>query len=107
MKTRKPKAIPSLSPQTINISTPPLAMNVQDAARACGVPTWTVRENILLGNLRAKHAGRSHIVLMEDLKRWLESLTDVGPSRAKSILARQEKRTATEKFVDARTVQSA
>src|ERR1700691_215766 len=101
MKTRKPKATPSLSPQAVNIATPPLAMNVQDAARACGVPTWTVRENILLGNLRAKHAGRSHIVLMEDLKRWLESLTDVGPSRANSILARQEKRTAVEKFIAA------
>jgi hypothetical protein len=106
MKTRKPKEIPPLSPQTINISTPPLAMNVQDAARACGVPTWTIRQSVMLGELRAKQAGRSHIILISDLSRWLESLTDVEPSTAKSILARQEKRT-TEKFIATRTVQSA
>jgi hypothetical protein len=85
---------PVVSPQAVSIATPPLAMNVQDAARACGVPSWTLREAVMLGNLRAKHAGRAHVVLLADLQRWLESLTDVEPSTAKSILARQEKRTA-------------
>jgi hypothetical protein len=82
-------ASPVVSSDAVSVSVQPLALNLQDAARAIGVPRWTLREAVMLGTLRAKRAGRSHVVLLSDLHRWLDSLDDVEPSNAPSILARR------------------
>lgn len=89
MRNHKPT---EKSPQAVSVATPPLALNIQDAARVCGVPPWTIRQSIFLGELRAKHAGRAHIILLCDLEIWLDSLSDVAPSSAPSILARKKVR---------------
>ena len=78
----------------VNVSVEPLALNVQDAARLVGTPSWTLREAIMLGTLRAKKAGRAHVVPLADLQRWLDSLDDVEPSVAPSIIARRDARAA-------------
>lgn len=87
MRNHKPTKIPS---QAVSVATPPLALNIQDAARVCGVASWTVRQSILLGELRAKRAGRAYIILLSDLQNWVEQLQDVKPSSAPSILARKK-----------------
>ena len=83
-----------VSPPSVSVVVEPLAVNVQDAARLVGTPSWTIREAVMLGTLRAKKAGRSHIVLLSDLRRWLDSLDDVEPSVAPSIIARRHARAA-------------
>lgn len=78
-----------MSLPAVSITIQPIALNLIDAARLIGVPSWTLRESILLGNLRAKKAGRTHVVLLADLQNWAESLEDVEPSSAPSLLARK------------------
>src|SRR5271156_6492912 len=82
-------SLPVVSPPAVSITVQPIALNLLDAAKVCGVPSWTLRESVLLGKLRAKKAGRLHIVLLSDLQSWAESLHDVEPSTAPSLIARQ------------------
>lgn len=72
----------------VAVAIAPLALRLEDAAKVAGTPSWTLREAIMTGRLRAKAAGRSHVVLIADLRKWLASLEDVEPSTAPSILAR-------------------
>jgi len=83
---------PQASSPAVSITVQPIALNLTDAARGIGVPSWTLRESVMLGKLRAKKAGRAHIVLLSDLQRWAESLDDVEPSTAPSLIARQAAR---------------
>lgn len=73
------------------VSTEPLAVNINEAARIAGVLPWTIREAIITGSLPAKKAGRFHIIQVAELRRWIANLEDVEPSTAPSILARKEK----------------
>jgi hypothetical protein len=84
--------LPAVSLPAVSIAVQPIALNLIDAAKVSGVPSWTLRESVMLGKLRAKKAGRSHIVLLSDLQRWAESLDDVEPSTAPILLARQASR---------------
>lgn len=74
----------------VAVTVQPLALNYSDAARIAGAPIWTVREAVMVGALKAKKAGRSHIILVSELQKWLESLQDVKPSVAPSIVARRK-----------------
>ena len=84
-----PIETPLVSLPAVSVTIQPLALNLLDAAKIIGVSSWTLRESILLGNLRAKKAGRTHVVLLADLQNWAESLEDVKPSSAPSLLARK------------------
>jgi hypothetical protein len=81
---------PLVCPTAVSITTQPISLNIIDAARMAGVPSWTLRQSVMLGELRAKHCGRTHVVLLRDLQDWLERLDDVEPSTAPSILARKK-----------------
>ena len=70
----------------------PLAMSLDRAAQESGLPTWTLNEAILLGDLKAKQPGRQRIILTVELERWLTALDDVAASTAPSILKRAEAR---------------
>ena len=83
---------PKSQTPAVSITLQPIALNLIDAARVIGIPSWTLRESVLLGKLRAKKAGRLHVVLLSDLQRWAESLDDVEPSTAPSLIARQAAR---------------
>ena len=76
----------------------PIAVCLVDAAKMVGVPSWVLRESVLCGTLHAKKAGRTHVIQVGELKRWVASLDDVPASTAPSILqrkaAREEKRAA-------------
>jgi hypothetical protein len=76
----------------VSVVAAPLAVCLLDAAKLVGVPSWFLRESILCGNLHAKKAGRTHVVLIDELKRWLASLDDVPVSTAPSILERKAAR---------------
>jgi hypothetical protein len=94
MSTKKaspalPIDTPLVCPPAISITIQPLALSINDASKLIGVPSWTLRQSVMLGELRAKKAGRMHVVLLADLQRWTESLADVEPSTAPSILARR------------------
>jgi hypothetical protein len=85
-------ASPVVYPTAVSVTIQPLALNLLDAAKIIGVSSWTLRESILLGNLRAKKAGRNHIILISELHRWLDGLDDVESSNAPSILQRKAAR---------------
>jgi hypothetical protein len=51
----------TISP-AVTVSLEPIAMNLNDAAKAVGVPVWTLREAVMVGDLRAKKAGRRHVI---------------------------------------------
>ena len=78
--------------QGVQIRIQPLAVDIETAGRLAGVPSWTVRESILKGDLLAKKGGRQHIIQITELQRWIASLDDVEPSTAPSIVARSEAR---------------
>ena len=81
-------AVTAPSPN-IQVCIQPIALDLKAAARVVSLPVWTLREAVLQGRLRAKHGGRSHIIRLEDLQAWVDSLDDVEPSQAPSVLARQ------------------
>ncbi len=81
--------LPDVAIASINVSVQPLALNLQDAARVCGLTRWTIHESIMRGDLKAKWAGRNRIVFVAELQRWLNSLEDVEPSAAPSIAERR------------------
>lgn len=84
--------LPVASAPVVSVTIEPLALSLSDAARVAGLPVWTLREAIMVGTLRAKHGGRNHVVLLHDLRTWLDALDDVAPSTAPSILVRQQAR---------------
>jgi hypothetical protein len=89
-KQQKPALISpvNVEPPSVAVSIEPVALSLSDAARACGLPEWTLNEAILTGSLKAKKPGRERIVLVSELRRWLVSFDNVEPSTAPSILAR-------------------
>jgi hypothetical protein len=99
MSARPPRStidtsLPVVSLPAVSITVQPIALNVQDAARVCGLASWTIREGILTGAIKAKKAGRSHVILLTELHRWLDDLDEVAPSSAPSILQRKSEREA-------------
>ena len=52
----------------------PLALGIFEAARAAGVSRSTIFEEIKVGRLKARKAGRRTLILHEDLAAWLASL---------------------------------
>lgn len=87
-KTVTSITLPEVAAPTINVAVQPLALNLQDAARVCGLTRWTIHEAVLRGDLRAKWAGRNRIVFIAELQRWLSSLEDVEPSVNAKFLGR-------------------
>ena len=77
----------------VTVAAEPLAVNLDDAARMVGTPRWTVEQAILLGQLKAKWAGRQRIIPLRNLRDWISSLDDVEPSNAPSVLRRKAHRT--------------
>jgi hypothetical protein len=75
---------------SVQIYLQPRSLNLADASRYAGVSQWTLSEAIMNGDLPAKWAGRSRIVLVTDLNSWLNSLDTVQPSSAPSILERKK-----------------
>lgn len=51
----------------------PLAYSVQDAAAATGVSPDVIRRAIKAGNLPVKYPTTRPVVLVDDLRAWLES----------------------------------
>ena len=80
---------PIVCPPAVSITIQPLSLNLLDASKLVGVSSWTLREAVLQGGLKAKRAGRMNVVLLRDLQDWLERLDDVEQSTAPSILARK------------------
>ena len=52
----------------------PLALGSFEAARAAGVGRSTIFEDIKVGRLKARKAGRRTLILRDDLAAWLASL---------------------------------
>lgn len=71
---------PVLQQPLVNITMPPLSLNVLEAAHATGLPPYAIREAIGNGSLRGRRAGRTYIVLLSDLQHWVETLDEVQPS---------------------------
>ncbi|WP_375410576.1 helix-turn-helix domain-containing protein [uncultured Methylobacterium sp.] len=53
---------------------PPLSYGPNDAARVASVGRSTIFEEIKVGRLKARKAGRRTLILHEDLAAWLASL---------------------------------
>jgi hypothetical protein len=64
----------SIEAPAVLVQIQPLALSVADAARAVGAPEYTLHEHIKAGRLSAKKAGRSHVILIPELQKWLASL---------------------------------
>jgi excisionase family DNA binding protein len=58
-----------------------LGLGIDDAAEAANVGRSTIYEEIGRGNLRAVKVGRRSIILVEDLRKWLESRPAIIPRR--------------------------
>jgi excisionase family DNA binding protein len=65
-------AVP-VAPSSINIFQP-LAVDLKGAAQLAGVSPFTVREAVGNGSLAAKRAGRTYIIRIADLQKWIDSL---------------------------------
>lgn len=55
---------------------PLLAMSVPAAARATGRSRARMFELVKVGAIKAKKEGASTLITVEELKRWLDSLTE-------------------------------
>ena len=49
---------------------------IPDAARACDVSAWTIRQEIKAGRLKARRIGRLVRILDEELSRWMRGSED-------------------------------
>ncbi|WP_286800393.1 helix-turn-helix domain-containing protein [Pseudomonas sp. UBA4034] len=56
----------------------PLAVSVEDAARVVGYSRSGVYELIASGNLKAFKLGRRRLILMTELKAWIERAAKEG-----------------------------
>lgn len=66
-----------MNPAEVQVSLPPLAVNIPDAARLVGCPEWTLHEAIRAGRLTAKRAGRTYIILIPELQKFIAGLETV------------------------------
>jgi excisionase family DNA binding protein len=57
---------------------PPLCLSVEDAARVVGYSRSGVYELIASGELKAFKLGRRRLILMTELKAWIERAAKVG-----------------------------
>ncbi|MCL9654712.1 MULTISPECIES: helix-turn-helix domain-containing protein [Pseudomonas] len=57
---------------------PPLSVSVEDAARIVGYSRSGVYELIASGNLKAFKLGRRRLILMTELKAWIERAAKDG-----------------------------
>jgi hypothetical protein len=78
----------------ISVSALPIAVRLIDAAKLVGLPAWTLKESVLLGSLRARKAGRTHIIEVDELRRWVSSLEYASVSTSPKFLARRSRRAA-------------
>lgn len=56
----------------------PLSVSVEDAARIVGYSRSGVYELIAAGDLKAFKLGRRRLILMTELKAWIERAAQVG-----------------------------
>ena len=56
----------------------PLAVSIEDAAKASGLCRTKIYDDINSGRLRARKAGRRTVILVADLKAWLENMPTIG-----------------------------
>lgn len=49
----------------------PGVFTIREAAEVAQVSTWTIREEIRKGHLRAREIGRCKRILSDELDRWL------------------------------------
>lgn len=56
----------------------PLSVSVEDAARIVGYSRSGVYELIAAGDLKAFKLGRRRLILMTELKAWIERTAQVG-----------------------------
>lgn len=57
-----------------------LSLNLVEAARTAGISRSTLYKEIRRGELRVRKIGRRSIILIDDLKEWLDSRPTVGPA---------------------------
>jgi excisionase family DNA binding protein len=57
---------------------PPLSLSVEDAARVVGYSRSGVYELIASGELKAFKLGRRRLILMAELKAWIERAAKAG-----------------------------
>ena len=57
----------------------PIALTIAEVCAASRIGRTRIYEAIRAGELRARKHGRRTLVLIDDLRRWLESLPDVNP----------------------------
>lgn len=55
----------------MTVSTLPGVLTVREAAEKATVSVWTIRNEIKLGRLTARHIGKCVRILDEELGRWL------------------------------------
>ncbi len=65
----------------MNINSDTLALSAEDAARAAGVCTNTIRRAIMRGELKAKKLGGRLLILRGDLLAFLERQPDAQLAR--------------------------
>jgi excisionase family DNA binding protein len=58
----------------------PLALTVPEAIAASRVGRTSIYEAIRAGELRARKRGKRTLILVEDLRSWLEALPAVSPN---------------------------
>ena len=49
-----------------------IALSIQEAAEACGLSKWTLYKYTERGDLPVSKIGSRVLILVEDLKNWLE-----------------------------------
>jgi excisionase family DNA binding protein len=60
----------------------PLAISIEDVTKASGLGRSKVYEEIRDGRLLARKVGKRTLILMADLKAWLEAFPPITPNQA-------------------------
>jgi excisionase family DNA binding protein len=84
-------AVKSCEGPLVTQSIAPRGLRVPDAAAYAGVTHWCIRTAIWTGRLKAYRAGKTIIILREDIDRYLNSLPEVQPNNAEWLADRQQK----------------
>jgi excisionase family DNA binding protein len=92
MKTVRNSAPATPASSILNVLQP-VSVDLKGAAQLTGVSVFTVREAVGNGSLAAKRAGRSYVIKVGDLQRWIDSL-DAAPL-VPCFVRRQQQREAT------------
>lgn len=59
-------------------ATPPLSMSVEEAARLTGYTRSGIYEVIASGDLKAFKLGKRRLILMTELRAWIERAAQAG-----------------------------